>query len=154
MAYTPPVAGTENWDVALNQALADIHATALSGSQGLTGNQNDTTSTSYTDLSAAGPSCSVTLGDARTVLVLLKTQILNTTTADDVYMSFEASGATTLATNDGRAVRSNGSGTAEQFASFAAVACNAGTTTFTAKYRVDGGTGRFTYRAIAAVVLG
>lgn len=29
MPYTPPVAGTENWDVPLNQALADIHDTAL-----------------------------------------------------------------------------------------------------------------------------
>jgi len=156
MAYTPPVAGTENWDVPLNAALAAIDSDvqdALSGNGARVATPQDTTSTSYTDLSTSGPACSVTLDSARTVLVLLKTQILNTSTADDIYMSFVASGATTVAAADGSAVRSNGSGTAEQFASFALVACNAGTTTFTAKYRVDGGNGRFTNRSIAAVVI-
>lgn len=155
MAYTPPTAGAANWDVPLNQALADINATAddsLAGGGASVATQEDTTSLTYTDLATAGPSTSVTLTAARTVLVFVRSSMQNITTADDVFMSFAASGATTVAAADVNGLRHNGSGTAEQYASVAVVACNAGTTTFTAKHRVDGGTGRFTNRVIAAVV--
>lgn len=162
MSYTPPSGGSADWDVPLNQALADIDATAeaaqddaddsLAGGGASVATQQDTASTTYADLATAGPSVSVTLNEARTVLVFVKAQVLQVSTTDDVYMSFAASGATTVAAADSAAVRHNGSGTAEAYASVAVVACNAGTTTFTAKYRADGGSGRFTNRVIAAVV--
>ncbi|MBW0117028.1 hypothetical protein [Pseudonocardia abyssalis] len=94
----------------------------------------------------------MTLTEARTVIVFVKAEVLQLSTTDDVFMSFAASGATTLAASDARSVRHNGSGTAEAYSSFAVVNCAAGTTTFTAKYRVQGGSGRFVNREIAAIV--
>jgi len=155
MAYTPPVIGSSGWGTPLNQALADINDTAedsLAGGGASVTTQQDTTSTSYVDLGTVGPSVSVTLTEPRTVIVLVKAEMLQTSTTDDVFMSFAASGATTLAADDSRSVRHNGSGTAEAYSSFAVVACSAGTTTFTSKYRVQGGNGRFVNRSIAAVV--
>lgn len=162
MPYTPPTAGATNWDVTLNQALSDINTDVVAAQQDandlLAGggadiiNSETTTSTSYVDLGILGPTVSVTLAEARSVLVLMKAEMLQTATTDDVYMSFAASGATVVSALDSRAVRHNGSGTAEAYASFYVVACNAGTTTFTAKYRVDAGTGQFSRRSIAAIV--
>lgn len=155
MAHTPPVIGSSSWGTVLNAALQDIDDTAtdsLAGGGAAVATQQDTTSTTYVDLATVGPSVSVTLTEARTVIVFVKAEMLQVSTTDDTFMAFEASGATTLAASDARAVRHNGSGTAEAYSSFAVVACAAGTTTFTSKYRVQGGTGRFVNREIAAVV--
>lgn len=162
MAYTPPAAGSSGWDVTLNAALEDIHDVAVEAQQdvddafagggAVVATQEDTASTTYTDLTTGGPTVSVTLTEPRTVVVLVRAQVLQTATTDDVYMSFAASGATTVAASDASAVRHNGSGTSEAYASFGVVACNVGTTTFTAKYRVDAGNGRFVNRSIAALV--
>lgn len=162
MAYTPPTVGAANWNVPLNAALASIDATAeeaqddvddaLAGGGAVVATQEDTASTTYVDLATVGPSVSVTLTEARQVIVLVKAQVLQVSTTDDVYMSFAASGATTVAASDASAVRHNGSGTAEAYASFGVVNCPIGTTTFTAKYRADGGSGRFANRSIAALV--
>ncbi len=163
MTYTPPVAGSTNWDVTLNQALADINAAAveaqadaddaIAGGGAVVATQQDTTSTSYTDLSTVGPSRSVTLNEARTVIVLMKVDMLDATTADDVWVSFAASGATTISASDSRALRHNGSGGVQSYTAFEVVSLNAGTTTITMKYRVDGtGTGRFSNRNLAVIV--
>lgn len=162
MAYTPPVDGVSNWDVPLNQALSDIHDTALAaqadadtlaagGGAGVV-TEETSTSTAYTDLATAGPAVSVTLTEARTVIVFVQANVFQASTTDDCFMSFEATGATVLAADDDRAMRHNGSGTTEAYSAFAVVACNAGTTTFTAKHRVLGGTGSWGGRSIAAVV--
>lgn len=162
MAHTPPTVGAANWNVPLNAALASIDATAieaqedvndaLAGGGASVATQEDTGSTTYADLTTPGPSVAVTLLEPRTVIVLVRAQVLQTATTDDVYVSFAASGATTVAASDATAVRHNGSGTSEAYASFGVVACNVGTTTFTAKYRVDAGNGRFVNRSIAAIV--
>lgn len=162
MPYTAPTAGSSNWDVSLNTALDDIHDTALAAQQdaddslagggGVVGAQEDTTSTAYTDLATVGPSVSVTLAEARSVLVFVKAQLLQVSTTDPVFMAFSGSGATTVIPADFDAVRHNGSGSAEQYCCVAIIGCNAGTTTFTAKYRTVGGTGRFANRVIAAIV--
>lgn len=163
MAYTPPAPGSSNWDVTLNAALDDIHDTALAaqadvgdalaGNGAVVGATQDTTSTTYADLATAGPACSITLDQPRKVLVFVKSQVMQASTTDDVFAAFAASGATTVVPADFDAVRHNGSGTAEQYASVAVIDCNAGTTTFTMKYRVDGGTGRFANRVIAVSVI-
>lgn len=163
MTYTPPSSGTSNWDIPLNQALEDIHDTAvaaqadaddsLAGGGAAVATQEDTTSTSYTDLATPGPAVSVTVSEARTAIVLMKVDMLDVVTADDVWVSFAASGATTLAAADARALRHNGSGGVQSYTAFEVVSLNAGTTTFTMKYRVDGtGTGRFSNRNIAVIV--
>ncbi|MDN5750258.1 MAG: hypothetical protein L0H64_17400 [Pseudonocardia sp.] len=162
MAYTPPVPGSPDWDTPLNQALADIDATAeaaqdaasdaLAGGGATVAALQTTASTSFTDLATVGPSTSVTLASPRTVLVFLTARMRNQTTSDDVYQSFAAAGATVVAAADGNGTRHNGSGASQNYSSVSAVACSAGTTTFTAKYRVDGGTGEFTDRVIGVVV--
>lgn len=155
MAYTEPEIGSSDWGVSLNAALSDINDTAedsvAGGGAGL-GTQETTASTSYADLSTVGPSVSVTLTEPRAVLVLYGAEVLQVSTTDDVFMSFAATGATTLSADDARAMRHNGSGTAEAYSNFTVVACNAGTTTFTAKYRVQGGSGQYAQRRIAVVV--
>lgn len=155
MSYTPPVIGSSDWGTTLNTALSDINDTAedsVAGGGASVTTQQDTTSTSYTDLSTSGPSVSVTLTEPRTVIVFVKSELYQLSTTDDVFMSFAATGATTVSASDARAVRHNGSGTGEAYSAFAVIACDAGTTTFTAKYRAEGGGARFANREIAAVV--
>lgn len=155
MAHTNPTAGSSNWDVTLNQALDDIDDTAedaVAGGGSSVATQQDTTSTSYTDLSTTGPAVTVTLNEARSAVVLMKADMLNTATADDVWMSFAVSGATTIAADDARAVRHNGSGGVQSYSAFETVSLNAGTNTITMKYCVDGGTGRFSNRNLAVIV--
>lgn len=156
MAYTPVPAGTENWDVPLNQALSDIDDTAedaMAGDGTIVDTLETTTSTAYTDLATVGPSVTVTLTSPRTVAVLLSSRMRNAVTSDDVYQAFTVSGATTAAPSNSAGTRHNGSGALQTYTSTAVVACNAGTTTFTSKYRVDGGTGEYSLRVIAALVL-
>jgi hypothetical protein len=155
MPYTPPVAGSADWDVALNLALADISKVADVGTQGgaaAISSAQTTTSTSYVDLTTAGPIIVVTLTELRTVLIFPHAELLNTATSDDVYMSFTVSGATAFAASDTRCLRQNGTGTASAFCACIPINLNAGSNTITAKYRVDAGTGQFTNRSISAVV--
>lgn len=155
MTYTPPVAGSSNWDVPLNQALADIDALGedlIAGGGATVATVQTTASTTYADLTTAGPAVSITLLAARTVLVFVKATLFQVSTTDPVYMSFAASGATTVAAADTNAVKQNGAGNSESFTAVAVVACNAGTTTFTAKYRTVGGSASFADRVLAVVV--
>lgn len=163
MSHTNPVAGSANWDVALNAALDDIDTTAVAaqadtdtlaaGGGASVVTVETTTSLTYVDLTTVGPTVAITLTEARTVLVFVKATVFQASTTDDVFMSFTASGATTVAASDGTAMRHNGSGTAEAYSAVAVVACNVGTTTFTAKYRTQAaGTGSFGDRVLAVVV--
>jgi len=177
MTYTPPTAGSSNWDVSLNQALADINTDVvaaqadadaaqadatdaltdvtdvLAGGGASVATQEDTASTTYTDLATSGPAVVVTLAEARTAIVLMKSGCTNTTTADDMWVSFAVSGATTLAASDSRAIRHNGSGGTQSYSAFETVSLSAGTNTITAKYRTDGGNGRFVERRLAVIVV-
>lgn len=163
MTYTPPVAGSTHWDVALNQALSDINTDVvaaqqdandmLAGGGASVATQQDSTSTSYTDLATSGPAVVVTIAENRTAIVLMKTDMVNTTTADDLWVSFAVSGATTLAASDARAVRHNGSGGVQSYSAFETVALTAGTNTITMKYRTDGGTARWVNRNLAVVIV-
>lgn len=163
MTYTPPSVGASSWDVPLNAALAAINTDVVAAQAGVdrlsagggaeVATTQTTASTSYTDLATTGPTVAITLASARTVLVFVKAVVFQASTTDDVFMSFTASGATTLAADNNRAMRHNGSGTAEGYSAVAVVACNAGTTTFTARYRVDGGSGSWTARVLAVVPL-
>lgn len=128
-------------------------AAPVAGDWGLVAAQETTTSTTYTNLATVGPSCSMVLPTARDVLVIVRSNLFQVSTVNRVFMSWEASGATTLAAADAQAVQHNGSGNDEQYASSWVLNCAAGTTTFTAKYRVGGTTGRFRDRMITAQAL-
>jgi len=116
------------------------------------GTAQTTTSTAYTDLATVGPTCTVTLSAARRVLIWHRANCFQTsTTANRVFMSFTFSGATVSAASDVFALIHNGSGQEESYGTVVYADLNAGTTTITAKYRVFGGTGRFTERIMVVI---
>jgi hypothetical protein len=96
-----------------------------------------TTSTSYTDLTTAGPA--VTLTTSTSVLVIVSAFINPALSDNTGYMSYAISGATTTAASDNWAVafRKGGNDTVNAQLSYASVATvTAGSNTFTSKYRV------------------
>lgn len=130
--------------------LVDALADEAAGSAAATFAQQTTTSTSYTDLATVGPSVSITLAAARRVLVIGKAELFQSGTGR-VYASWAGSGATTISADDGNSIQHNGSGNPESYASMSFHDLNSGTTTFTMKYRVTGGTGRYDFRALAVI---
>lgn len=123
----------------------------LDSEESYVGTAQTTTSTVYVDLPTVGPTCVLTLASARRVLIILKGTLFQTGTANRVYMSVAATGATVAAAGDAAAVIHNGSGQAESYAGIVYLDCAAGTTTFTAKYRVLGGTGSFQDRFMVVI---
>lgn len=105
-----------------------------------------TTSTSYTDLATVGPTVTLTTGTA--VLVTVCSFITSSTTSNSGYASFAVSGATTRAAADvdscflASGVANIGSTVSR---TFVITGLNAGSNTFTMKYRKDGGAGTWTF---------
>jgi hypothetical protein len=117
--------------------------------QALVATSQATTSTSYTDLATVGPA--VTIETGTTALVTVSTFTFNGTLGDIDFMGYTISGATTLAASDDRALIfhsqiANGQGRLS--VTHLETALTAGTNTFTAKYKVNAGTGTFSNRAI------
>lgn len=114
-----------------------------------------TTSTSYTDLTTAGPAVTLTTGTK--ALVIVSAFINNATAGQYTYASFAVSGATTIAASDTRAAFMYWSSSQNVLgisrASFVDT-LTAGSNTFTTKYRVTGGTGVFQDRQIIVVDMG
>lgn len=118
-----------------------------------------TTSTSYTDLATAGPSVAVIIGSTGRAWVSMHGAIANATGALASYFGFAVSGATSIAANDATAIGFTApvaSGGIRTGTTVLLTGLNAGSTTFTAKYRMDPGTGpaRFVDRRIAVTPLG
>jgi hypothetical protein len=94
-----------------------------------------TSSTSFTDLSTAGPSVTVTTGTTALVIV---SAVINPQNSDaHGLMTFAVSGATTIAAADaqGLALGRGNSTTASSASRVYYVTLTAGSNTFTAKYR-------------------
>ena len=111
-----------------------------------------TTSTSFTDLSTAGPAVTVTSGTS--ALIIVSAQLRNDTTNAFSRMSFAVSGATTDAANNNRALAQQvDAGDNWVGASHAILLTNltAGSNTFTAEYDVSAGTGTFQFRRILVI---
>ncbi len=112
-----------------------------------------TTSTSYTDLATAGPAVTVTTGtDA---IVIISALMSNNSVADRSLMAYAISGATTKAESDNAAFRFEAGANQDISASKVNFEDNltAGSNTFTAKYRVTGGTGSFDNRDVIVIPL-
>jgi hypothetical protein len=112
---------------------------------------DNTTSTSYTDLDATtGPSITVTTSNC--ALVVISASLSNSANVS-ARMAYEVSGASSIAPADNRGIGTFG------VAGVGIVASNtvfhndltAGSNTFAAKYRVAGGTGSFTSRRITVL---
>lgn len=113
-----------------------------------------TASTTYADLATVGPS--VTVAHGKTVIVFWSCSVSNTTLDADSYMSWAMSGSNTRAADDPFSLRQDGV-PANVTWRFGSVDINTvmtpGTTTFTAKYRVDTGTATFGDRFIGVIPL-
>ena len=109
-----------------------------------------TTSTSFTDLSTTGPA--ITLQTGTSVLITLGSNTYSSSANLRTQMGFALSGATTAAASDGPIAPA---ATQQVAASLSfVVTVNAGSNTFTAKYRaIDGGTASFQNRYITVVGL-
>lgn len=111
-----------------------------------------TSSTSFTDLSTAGPA--VTIETGTKALVTFSSQV-NQAASQSAYLAIAVSGATTVAATE---YTRTGFGASTQLYTYAArsvkiTGLTAGENTFTMKYRVDGGTLSFANRDIAVVGL-
>jgi len=113
--------------------------------------QETTTSTAYTNLTTTGPVAVATTGPR--AVVSLSCQLSNSTVGGESYMGVDLSGSTTLAADDNTAVfhTSATSGAYVQCSYVIMIGPTAGTTTFTAKYRVSAGTGTFQRRRITVL---
>ena len=116
----------------------------------------DTTSTSFTDLATPGPAITKTTGTS--ALVAVYGLVSNDTAGVSALMSYAVTGATSAAASDTRSVTYQpGSVAAARSIRASAVTLHtgltAGSNTFTAKYRVTGGTGTFNNRRIAVLPL-
>lgn len=113
-----------------------------------------TTSTSYTDLSTAGPAVTLTTGTK--AYVILTTYTFNNTSNSVSNMGFAVSGATTIAAADTACLLFRGNiagGQDIQASAVYEVTLTAGSNTFTSKYKVSGNTGTFSNRGITVIAV-
>jgi hypothetical protein len=116
-----------------------------------------TTSGSYTNLTTSGPAVTITTGTK--ALVIISSISFNTQAGGGEVgslMSFAVSGATTTAASDSYRVSCGGldaNGYLSASRAFV-ITLTAGSNTFTAKYRVDQGTGYWQAREITVIDLG
>jgi hypothetical protein len=110
-----------------------------------------TTSSSFTDLTTAGPAVTVTTGT--TALVIVRASISTESADRTANMGFAVSGATTIAasTTNCFSVRDVGSKSVIMASSVIAVTLTAGSNTFTAKYSSNGSNVEFANRNITVI---
>jgi hypothetical protein len=113
-----------------------------------------TLSTIYTDLATAGPTVTVTIRASGAAIVILTARTDNTNSGVEVFMGFAVSGATTVAASDAQALCSsarNAGDTPKYSAVFWVTGLNAGSNTFTSKYRTTANTATFADRNIMVI---
>lgn len=104
-----------------------------------------TTSTTYADLATVGPAVTIETGNEAEVILKGSMSLSG---GNAIFMSFAVSGATTQAAADDRAVRLVSTVLQRASTVVYVFALTPGINTFTAKYKVDAGTGTFVDRTI------
>jgi hypothetical protein len=113
------------------------------------GNSHGTSSTSYTDLTSAGPAVTVTTGTR--ALILYAARMSGSASTTNCHMSVAVSGASTAAASDNWAMVSTGTGAFSMSYMFLATLV-AGSNTITAKYKAaTTGTATFSNRYISVI---
>ena len=115
-----------------------------------------TTSTSYADLGTVGPSVTVTIGSSGVALLTMFTQAALTNSLEYILVSYEASGANTIAASDNRSAAFRTASTNQESPLSYVVLLTGltpGSTTFTMKYRVSAGTGTYQRRHMSVIPL-
>jgi hypothetical protein len=136
--------GVPTWATPASSAPTSASAVVTTG--------QSTTSTSYTDLATSGPAVSLTTGTKALVIVGGRFQ---GDSGWDTFMSYAVSGATTVAANDQWCARSFDSYSQQFSMASTQVSLTAGSNTFTAKYKVQGGgAATYTNRYIIVIDLG
>ena len=113
-----------------------------------------TSSGEFTDLATVGPSVSKQTGNS--ALVIVSCFVFNGTANAVSTMGYEVSGATTAAASDSSALRFHSTivnGQGRMSAVYHHVGLNAGFNTFTAKYKVNSGSGTFSDRQLVVLSL-
>lgn len=112
-------------------------------------------STSYTDLSTAGPAVTVTVPASGSVIILMNTHIANSVSSNTSLMSLALSGANTVsAADDSRytiIMQAAGNGYQTRSLVYLVEGLTPGSTTFTAKYRVSAGVGTWRHRQLTVI---
>jgi hypothetical protein len=111
-----------------------------------------TTSTAYADLTTVGPSVTVTTGTL--AMVFINANMACSLSTVPARISVAVSGATTTAASDANSayVLSSGTAAGNRFGSMALLTVNAGSNTFTMKYKVDSAaTGTYQDREIVVI---
>lgn len=111
-----------------------------------------TTSTSFVALTSPGPAVTVTTG---TKAIVITSVTVQNTINEFCLMSYQVTGSTTISATDatGIAHTSSTANATHQSSLVDLVTLNAGSNTFTAQYRVSGGTGTFLRRRILVIPL-
>jgi hypothetical protein len=145
------------WTAYSSKALADAAYVVRAEAQGARVDTVEaTTATAYTDLATPGPAVTVVVGASGKVKVTLGCAAYNSLTSTYSGMSVALSGANVFAANDSNivAVISPLTSTGPDGSkSYILTGLAPGSTTFTAKYRVGGGTGTFSRRTIDVIPL-
>lgn len=113
--------------------------------------QQGTSSTSYADLATVGPAVTIDVPASGAVRLSFSAEVENNTATQRTYIGFAISGATTTAAADatGAVMRQDTSGDPITIGrSLILEGLTPGSTTFTMKYRVGGGTGDYLNRQI------
>jgi hypothetical protein len=111
-----------------------------------------TASTTYTDLATVGPS--VTTATGSRAIVFIRAAMENSGANNGTFMSWDVTGASTLAASENQAVNFAGLPAAQRQrlgSTYMISSLTPGTNTFTVKYRVTAGTGTFLARQIAVI---
>lgn len=124
-----------------------LRAADVSTSSSTVATSQTTTSTAFTDLTTSGPAVTVTVPTSGAVLVTVTGRLFNSA-ANFTIMGFALSGANTVAGTDTRSLLVFGTNAVQASATYLVTGLTAGSTTFTAKYRVSAGTGTFSDRSI------
>lgn len=111
-----------------------------------------TTSATFTDLSTVGPAVTVTIGANGLALVMVHAHTSNSG-ANTNLIGVDISGATTVASTDARSAQLGGTTQGSASLMLLIGSLNAGSTTFTLKYRTTGGTATYIDRTISVVPL-
>jgi hypothetical protein len=151
-AYLEDSNTTQYYDGSTWQAVA---TTNITNDTATVATQQTTASVTYTDLATSGPAVTVTTG-TKVLVIISAGEMRNQNSSGECDMSFAVSGATTTAAADATSVGITSAASNETFRPTGAfvITVTAGSNTFTAKYRVGGGTGVFANRRISVINLG
>lgn len=126
---------------------------ATGGTQVTVTTNETTTSTSYVDLTTPGPNTTVNIGPNGLALLIWSAGMSNSG-ANLNIITYSISGATTVAAADSNGtLQSGGTSFFEMSYAKLVTGLNAGSTTFTMKYKASGGTANFQRRLLTVIPL-